>query len=93
MRAVGKAKAATGDNDEMKDPLSAKITSKVFFDVSIGGETAGRIVIGLFGEDLPKTVENFEKLATGELGFGYKNSISMFVLSPFILSPVQSCME
>lgn len=77
MRAVGKAKAADA-GDEMKDPLSAKVTSKVFFDVSIGGEAAGRIVIGLFGEELPKTVQNFEKLATGELGFGYKNSISMF---------------
>lgn len=64
------------------DPTQANVTSRVFFDISIGGQPAGRVVIGLFGDDLPKTVENFEKLATGELGFGFKNSISMSTASP-----------
>eukprot|EP00930_Biecheleria_cincta_P016540 TRINITY_DN13414_c0_g1_i2.p1 TRINITY_DN13414_c0_g1~~TRINITY_DN13414_c0_g1_i2.p1 ORF type:complete len:201 (+),score=26.48 TRINITY_DN13414_c0_g1_i2:57-605(+) len=39
-----------------------KITSKVFFDVAIGGKSAGRIVMGLYGEHVPKTVANFETL-------------------------------
>ena len=38
------------------------ITSKVFFDVQIGDADAGRIVMGLFGETVPKTTENFRAL-------------------------------
>lgn len=47
------------------DPI---VTHRVFFDVSIDGIMAKRMVMGLFGEVVPRTVENFLHLCRGDLG-------------------------
>ena len=47
------------------------VTSKAYLDISIGKEPKGRIVIGMFGKTVPKTVKNFEALASHEVRTEY----------------------
>jgi len=62
-----------------------KVTDKVWFDITIGGDAAGRIEIGLFGKTVPKTAKNFAELATKPAGEGYKGSKFHRVISDFML--------
>lgn len=45
------------------------MAARVFFDITIGGRPAGRIVFQLYSET-PRTSENFRQLCTGEHGMG-----------------------
>ena len=60
-----------------------EITNKVFFDIEMDGEPAGRIIMGLYGDVVPKTVENFRALCTGEKGQGKMGKALTFKGSKF----------
>ncbi|VWU49015.1 peptidyl-prolyl cis-trans isomerase, putative [Hepatocystis sp. ex Piliocolobus tephrosceles] len=65
-----------------------EITDRVYFDVTIDNKDIGRIVFGLYGKTVPKTVSNFLGLCKGTIVKGnmlhYKNSIFHRIIPMFM---------
>lgn len=57
----------------------------VFFDITIDGVPAGRIVFRLYDSVCPMTARNFRELATGENGFGYADSAIHRIVKGFMI--------
>jgi peptidylprolyl isomerase len=68
---------------QKSDKSSKMARPRVFFDITMGGKPAGRVVIELFSETVPKTVENFRALCTGEKGMGKQGKPLHFKGSSF----------
>lgn len=82
----------------MVEKHSSKDRRRCFFDITIDGESAGRIIMELFDEVAPKTCENFIKLCTGEAGIGrttsknlhYKGSTFHRVVKGFMIQVMKN---
>ena len=68
------------ENDE-----TLLVTDVVDLEITVATKAIGTIKIGLFGRTVPKTVENFVKLATGEPGYGYANSKVHRIVADFMI--------
>jgi len=63
----------------------AQVGARCFFDITIGGQPAGRIVMGLYDNIVPKTTENFKQLCKGHQVGGYKGCSFHRVIPQFML--------
>ena len=70
------------------------ITEKCYFDIKIGADgpggkaVIGRVVIGMFGRTVPKTVRNFMTICAGDdpnVGLSYRNSKFHRIIPQFMI--------
>lgn len=83
-------KGAEGINIVGTDGTATKVTPKntkaqVFMDINIKNKAAGRIVMELRGDIVPKTAENFRILCTGAAGYGFKGSKFHRIIPNFMI--------
>lgn len=70
----------------INEDLISQVSQVTYFDVSIGGQSAGRIVFGLLGKKLPKTATNFATLCQGTApNLAYAGSIFHRIIRQFMI--------
>lgn len=63
-----------------------KVTHKTYFDIAVDGNNIGTVVLGLFGETVPKTVKNFLAFAgPGYEGYRYEGTKFHRVIKDFMI--------
>lgn len=69
----GEEKKAGLEGGEDGEPVpKRRAKPRCYLDIKVGSENIGRVVIELHSDIVPRTVDNFRALCTGEKGMGYK---------------------
>ncbi|XP_010416241.1 PREDICTED: peptidyl-prolyl cis-trans isomerase CYP26-2, chloroplastic-like [Camelina sativa] len=59
-------------------------TTKAFVDVSIDGEPIGRIIIGLYGDDVPAGTARFTSIVSGKAGISYRRKEFVKIMPGYV---------
>ncbi|KFK41846.1 hypothetical protein AALP_AA2G178800 [Arabis alpina] len=59
-------------------------TKKAYIDVSIAGEPIGRIIIGLYGDDVPAGTARFSSFVSGKAGISYRRKEFVKIMPGYV---------
>ena len=74
--------AATATNGDTCSDKS--VTKRAFLDISIDGKPVGRIVIGLYGNDVPLGAARFGNLVSGRAGISYRRKEFVKIMPNYV---------
>lgn len=60
------------------------LTKRAFLDISIDGQPAGRIIVGLHGNDAPVGVATFSDLVSGAAGISYRRKEFVKIMPGYV---------
>lgn len=76
------------NNEENKVDIPTTVKEKrnpqVYFDIAVGKQELGRIIMMLRADIVPKTANNFLCLCTHERGYGYQGSTFHRIIPEFV---------
>ncbi|KAG7590060.1 Cyclophilin-type peptidyl-prolyl cis-trans isomerase domain [Arabidopsis suecica] len=78
------AQADTIDNPNPTNCENRIPTKKAFIDVSIDGEPIGRIIIGLYGDDVPAGTARFSSIVSGKAGISYRRKDFVKIMPGYV---------